>query len=82
MASADAETGHGATLSVADVPAAITNRIFSVKLSLASLASDTVPVRPVLIAGDSQVGAAGMAVGAEFDRSTGTVLWCLVPKRP
>ena len=68
-----AETGHGATLSVTDVPTAITNRIFSVKLSLASLAPDTVPVRAVLIAGDSQVGAAGMAVGADFDRSTGTV---------
>ena len=70
---AGAETGHGATLSVTDVPAAITNRIFSAKLSLASLASDTVPVRPVLIAEDSQVGAVGMAVGADFDRATGTV---------
>ena len=60
-------------MSVTDVPTAITNRIFSVKLSLASLAPDTVPVRAVLIAGDSQVGAAGMAVGADFDRSTGTV---------
>jgi hypothetical protein len=68
-----AETGHGATLSVTDVPTAITNRIFSVKLSLASLAPDTAPVRAVLVAGDSQVGAAGMAVGADFDRSTGTV---------
>jgi hypothetical protein len=73
----DAEMGHGATLSVTDAPAAITNRIFSVKLSLASLASDTVPVRPVLISDDSQVGAAGMTVGAEFDRSTSIVL--LVP---
>jgi PglZ domain len=71
---ADAEAGHSAALSVTDAPAAITNRIFSVKLSLASLASDMVPVRPVLIADDSQVGAAGMAVGAEFDRSTGIVL--------
>ncbi|MGZ6771642.1 MAG: PglZ domain-containing protein, partial [Mycobacteriaceae bacterium] len=70
---ADAQTGHGATLSVTDIPAAITNRIFSAKLSLASLASDTVPVRPVLIAEDSQVGVVGMAVGAEFDRATGTV---------
>jgi hypothetical protein len=71
---AAAAMGHRATLSVTDVPATITNRIFSVKLSLASLAADTVPVRPVLITGDSQVGAAGMVVGAEFDRSTGTVL--------
>ena len=74
-------SGHAGTradydpiLSVTDVPAAITNRIFSAKLSLASLAVGTVPVRPVLIAEGSQVGAVGMAVGAEFDRSTGTVL--------
>jgi hypothetical protein len=70
---ADAKTGHGATLSVTDVPEAITNRIFSAKLSLATLASDTVPVRPVLIAEESQVGVVGMAIGAEFDRATGTV---------
>jgi hypothetical protein len=72
-----AETGTvtdgGAALSVADVPAVITNRIFSVKLSLASMAADPIPVRPVLIAGDSQVGAAGMAVGGDFDRGNGTV---------
>jgi hypothetical protein len=63
----------GAALTVTDVPAVITNRIFSVKLSLASLAADAVPVRAILIAGNSQVGAAGMAVGADFDRVTGTV---------
>jgi hypothetical protein len=70
---ADAETGYGATLSVTDVPATITNRIFSARLSLTSLASETVQVRPVLIADNSQVGAVGMAVGAEFDRATGSV---------
>lgn len=68
-----AETPGGATLSVTDVPAAITNRIFSVKLSLATLAAETVPVRPVLITRESQVGTVGMAVGAEYDRSVGTV---------
>ena len=60
-------------LSVTDVPATITNRIFSVKLSLATLETGVVPVRAVLIAGDAQVGSVGMAVGAEYDRAAGTV---------
>jgi PglZ domain len=68
-----AESPSGTTLSVTDVPAAITNRIFSVKLSLATLAAETVLVRPVLMTGESQVGVVGMAVGAEYDRSAGTV---------
>jgi hypothetical protein len=64
-------------LSVTDVPAVVTNRIFSVKLSLATLETDVVRLRPVLIAGDVQVGSVGMAVGAEYDHSAGTV--SLVP---
>jgi hypothetical protein len=64
----------GATVSVTDVPAAITNRIFSVKVALASLAADPVPVRPVLMSGERQVGEAGMVLGAEHDRSSGTVI--------
>ena len=65
--------GGGGMLSVTDVPATITNRIFSVKLSFATLEAAAVSVRPVLIAGESQVGSVGMAVGAEYDRSAGTV---------
>jgi PglZ domain len=67
----------GATVSVTDVPPAVTNRIFSVKVSLATLAGDRVPVRPVLMSGDGQVGEAGMVLGADHDRSSGTVM--LVP---
>jgi hypothetical protein len=63
-----------AAVSVAEVPDAITNRIFSVKLALASLASDPVAVRAVLMSADRQVGEVGMAVGAEHDRSSGTVM--------
>lgn len=70
-------SSSGAAVSVAEVPDAITNRIFSVKLALASLANDPVAVRPVLMSADRQVGEVGMAVGAEHDRSSGTVM--LVP---
>jgi hypothetical protein len=64
----------GATVSVYDVPPAITNRIFSVKMALASLATAPVPLRPVLMRGDNQVGEAGMVLGADFDRTSGTVV--------
>jgi hypothetical protein len=62
-----------AELTVSDVPASVTNRIFSVKLSLATLETETVRLRPVLVAGDSQVGSVGMAVGAQYDHSSGIV---------
>ena len=68
-----AQPSGGRMLSVTDVPATITNRIFSVKLSLATLETGVVPVRAVLIAGDAQVGSVGMAVDAEYDRAGGTV---------
>lgn len=64
----------GAAIAVSDVPHEVTNRIFSVKLALASLAGDAVPVRPVLMSDDRQVGDAGMVVGGEHDRSSGTVM--------
>ena len=66
-----AQRGGGGMLSVTNVPATITNRIFSVKLSLATLEA------AARSAGshreESQVGSVGMAVGAEYDRSAGTV---------
>lgn len=61
----------GAAIAVTNVPAEITNRIFSVKISLASLSVEAIRVQPVLMSGDAQAGTAGLAVGAEFDRSTG-----------
>jgi len=52
-------------LVVTDVPSAITNRMFSVKLSDASLLSSGAPVRPVLLSDGRQVGAVGMVFGAD-----------------
>ena len=56
------------------VPDAVTNRAFTVRLSLAVLSEEPLPVRVVLLSGAEQVGEAGMAVGAEFDRDAGVVV--------
>jgi len=57
---------------VSDAPAVITNRMFSVKLSYASLLGSDAPVRPVLLSDGKQVGAVGMVFGAE-EQGDGTV---------
>jgi hypothetical protein len=54
-------------------PDAVTNRAFTVRLSLAVLSEEPLPVRVVLLSGAEQVGEAGMAVGADFDRDAGVV---------
>lgn len=64
------------------VPAAITNRIFSVRISVASdlFSTGAAPLRIVLLAAGNQTGQTGqvgqaeMAINAEFDRQTGCVL--------
>jgi hypothetical protein len=59
------------------IPDAVTNRIFSVSIHLdgknLSLFSNELLVRPLLISEGKQVGAVGMAVDGEFDRTTGCV---------
>jgi hypothetical protein len=59
------------------LPAAVTNRIFSVSLSLGgqnlSLFGGAMQVRPMLMSAGRQVGTVGMAVDAELDRTTGCV---------
>lgn len=74
---AAAEQGAANAVSVADVPAAITNRIFTVTIrsggaNLAMFAEQKV-LRPVLIAGDKQVGAVCTVVDGSFDAITGSV---------
>jgi hypothetical protein len=56
-------------------PARITNRIFSVSLSLdrTLYEESAATVLPVLIAGGKQIGAVGMVVDGELDRLTGQV---------
>lgn len=69
----------------ADVlPDAITNRIFSVTFTFGEkqmmFDATGVQVRPLLMTAGKQVGAIGMAVGAEFDRAAGCVK--LEPNKP
>ncbi|HSG38620.1 MAG TPA: PglZ domain-containing protein, partial [Thermoanaerobaculia bacterium] len=56
---------------VSGLPEEITNRIFSIVLKLEGLFPAA--VKPLLVAAGQQVGAAGMAVHAELDRTSGNV---------
>ena len=60
------EGGRAAELAIGDVPSAITNRIFSVKLSYASMLGTDAPVMPTLMSNGRQVGWVGMALGADL----------------
>jgi hypothetical protein len=64
---------RGSVVHLDGVPDSVTNRAFTVRLSLAVLGEDPLPVRIVLLSGAEQVGEAGMAVGADFDRDAGVV---------
>jgi hypothetical protein len=71
-------------VTVSGLPDAVTNRIFSVTLKLGgqnlSLFASGMVVRPLLMSSGKQVGAVGMAIGAELDRATGCVT--LLPDKP
>jgi hypothetical protein len=74
---AASERPEGSVVSVVDVPAAITNRIFTITLrssgaNLAMFAEQKV-LRPMLLAGDKQVGAVCTVVEGTFDAITGNV---------
>ena len=72
------------SLVVTGMPTVVTNRIFSVVLELGgpnlALFSTALTVRSLLVSEGRQVGTVGMAVGAELDRTTGTV--ALSPGKP
>lgn len=63
----------GAAVHLEDMPTELTNRAFSVRLTLAVLTAEPMAVRVVLLSGAEQVGQAGMVVGADLDRDTGIV---------
>jgi len=60
---------------LANVPNQITNRTFGIQISREGevFSSDDISVRVVLVSGNEQVGETGMAIGADFDRSTGLI---------
>ncbi|HSZ04633.1 MAG TPA: PglZ domain-containing protein [Solirubrobacteraceae bacterium] len=65
----------GRRVDLTDVPQQLTNRTFGVRLSVVGdvLTTEPISLRVVLIAGDQQVGQAGMAVGADLDSSSGVL---------
>jgi hypothetical protein len=80
----DAGRSAAGPVSASGLPDSVTNRIFSVSLLLGEkqmlLGAAGMVVRPLLMSAGKQVGAAGMAIGAELDRATGCVT--LQPSRP
>jgi len=65
LAPTPAATTETANLSVGNIPTTITNRIFSVKLSYASLLGTGTPVMPTLVSEGRLIGTVGMVLGAE-----------------
>ena len=80
------ESGRPAAgpVTASGLPEAVTNRIFSVSLSLGEkqmmLGGTGMVVRPLLMSAGKQVGAVGMAIDTELDRATGCVT--LQPNKP
>jgi len=74
----------GAPITASGLPDAVTNRIFSVKVTFGErqmmLGATSLLVRPMLVAGGKQVGSVGMVVDAELDAATGCVT--LEPNKP
>ena len=75
----EAARPSGVAMTASGLPEAVTNRIFSVtltlneQLSLGGTSVGGLRVRPLLMSEGRQVGAVGMAVDANFDRATGCV---------
>jgi len=71
-------------IAVSQIPDAVTNRVFSVTLAYRdnelTFGAEPLKVRPLLITEGKRVGAAGLAVGASFDRSSESVT--LEPNKP
>ncbi len=69
------EASGDTKLLIEGYPKALTNRTFGLRLSLpASLFASSVTARVLLLADGPEVGRAGMAPDAEFDRTTSTVV--------
>lgn len=63
------------SVQLVDVPKELTNRTFGVRLIAIGdlLTTEAIALRVVLISGGEQVGDAGMAHGADFDRGSGVL---------
>jgi hypothetical protein len=81
---AESEKPKTSPITATGLPAAVTNRIFSVTLTFAerqlTLGATGLQVRPLLMSGGKQVGGVGMAIDAQLDRDTGCVT--IEPNKP
>lgn len=68
--------GGAAKLQIDGFPTVLTNRTFGLRVALPPqlFPGEPVPARLLLLADGQEVGRAGMAVDAEFDRTTATVV--------
>ena len=57
------------------VPDKLTNRTFGVRVLVVAelFTTDPIALRVVLVSGSEQVGQTGMAIGADFDRTSGVL---------
>ncbi len=63
------------TIQLLGLPNAVTNRTLSVQVAVGSslFGEESIALRVILLSGGEQVGQAGMAVGADLDRSSGVI---------
>lgn len=73
--SLEEERASGVKVYLSDCPKVLTNRTFGIKVGLHAdlFETNAVHLRIVLFFKKEEVGRAGMAIGAEFDRATGCV---------
>ena len=64
-----------AEVQLTDVPKTVTNRTIGVRMAVSSdlFRPESLPLRAVLVSSGEVVGQAGMALGAEFNRTTGVL---------
>ena len=70
------EEESGSSVTLEGYPRVLTNRTFGMRVAIEAglFAQEPTPVRLVLVADGLEVGRCGMAVDADFDRATGTVV--------
>lgn len=75
MPAPETKASGGAVVQLRGVPDAITNRTFGVRIDASGdlFSTGSLSLRVILLSGGEQVGQAGMAVGADFDRASGIV---------
>jgi hypothetical protein len=71
----DSKSPHRKVAQLLGLPDKVTNRTFGVRVLVVAelFTTDSVALRVVLVSGGEQVGQTGMAIGADFDRTSGVL---------